>query len=468
MGDRKGVLWYLVNGAMELSWFLAWAMFLSQLTLHRPFPFFETIAAFAWGAFVTRLSTGKGWRVVSVLGIRALGFIGAALLLIHGIDYSSDALWESGWLVAFFDASRDVWEWLILTLNLFQIAILWKLGAVLVRRPTAHRAACNRFDLGLGAFFALFIIKLIALTKGEAMTEDVLSWLFIFPFFLFGLLSIGMARMQSAAAKAFLPGYRGIGAILSFFAAVLLGTGGLLLFFLPGLTAAAQTGYRALSFLGKPLGPVLIAILRFVFGPRANDAAAVAMRSAPMADLDGIAPQAHSWWMVWLEKVLGWTLLGLLSVVMAVAAAVALFYGVKWLLSRTQGDRLPSTPISARLAAWRVIWAKFRRRFLRGVTGYPRAAELYGVLVGWAGRSGSPQDRGDTPLEFGRRLNSRFPALRPPIDLIIGAYNREVYGETTLNGATLAAANSAWKFLRSPLRWPARLKGWIAGSPTEC
>ena len=306
MDVRKGMLWYLVNGAMELSWFLGSAMFCSLAIMHRPFPFFETIVAFALAGFVTHLSTGKGWRIASVLGIEILGLMCAALLLIHGIYYGSYSLLDSGWLAVFFNGSRGVLEWLILSLNLFLIMILWTGGVTLARRPKGYYSACNRFDLGLAAFFAIFVIKLIALTKGEALTEDSLSLLFVFPFFLFGLLSIGMARMRGAASKAFLPGYRGIGVIASFVAVVLLGTGGLLLFFLPGLTAAAQMGYRALTVIGRPLVPVLIAVLRFVFGPRGNHPTEVATKSSPLTDWDKIAPQTHGWWMEFLEKVLGW------------------------------------------------------------------------------------------------------------------------------------------------------------------
>ncbi len=466
MATRKGMLWYLTNGAMELSWFLGWAMFLSLMTMHRPFPFFETVAAFALAAFVGRFSTGKGWRIVSVLVIWMLGLICAALLLIHGIYYDSYPLLQGGWLAAFWEGPQDLSEGLILSMNLLLILILCALGVAFARRHTGYFHTCNRFDLGLGAFFALFIIKLVALTKGEAMAEDSLSLLFVFPFFLFGLLSIGIARMRGrAATKAFLPGFRGIGVILSFFAAVLLGTGGLLLFFLPGLTAAAQVGYRALTAAGRPLVPVLIAILRFIFGPHGNRPAEVAMNSSsPLADLDKIVPQTPSWWMAWLEKILGWGLWGLMLLVLVVGSAVVLYFIVKWLLSRTEGGGRRATPISARFAALRAFWAGLRRKIFHGVMGYPQAAELYGALLAWAGRSGFQNDRGETPLEFGTRLNGRFPALKPPVDLIIGAYNREVYGETVLDGKSLAAANTAWQFLRSPLRWPARLKSWFAGS----
>ncbi|MCX5821725.1 MAG: DUF4129 domain-containing protein [Deltaproteobacteria bacterium] len=467
MDVRKGMLWYLVNGAMELSWFLGWAMFLSLVIMHRPFPFFETIAAFALAGYVTHFSTGKGWRIASVLGIEILGLICAALLVIHGIYYGSYPLLDGGWLAVFFDGSRGVLEWFILSLNLFLIIILWTGGVTLARRPKEYYSACNRFDLGLAAFFALFIIKLIALTKGELMAEDSLSLLFVFPFFLFGLLSIGMDRMRGTASKAFLPRYRGIGVIMSFVAVVLLGTGGLLLFFLPGLTAAAQMGYRALAVIGRPLVPVLIAVLRFVFGPRGNHPAEVATKSSSLADWDKIAPQTHGWLMELLEKVLGWGLWGLMLLALLIVSAVALFYTLKWLLSRTEGSGRQTQSIWSRFAALWAFLAGTCMKIFCGVRGYQKAAELYGALLGWAGRSGFPHDRSETPLEFGTRLNARFPALKPPIELIIGAYNREVYGEMVLGGAPLAAANSAWRFLRSPLRWPARFMGWLAGSSSK-
>ena len=464
MDVRKGMLWYLVNGTMELSWFMGWAMFCSLMIMHRPFPFFETIIAFALAGFATHLSAGKGWRIARVLGTQMLGLICGALLVIHGIYYGSYSLLDSGWLAAFLYGSRDVLEWLILSLNLFLIMILWMGGVTLVRRPQDYFNTCSRFDLGLAAFFALFIIKLIALTKGEAMAEDSLSMLFVFPFFLSGLLSIGMARARGAAVKAFLPGYQAIGVIASFVAVIILGTGVLLLFFLPGITAAAQMGYHALVVAGRPLIPVLIAILRFIFGPRGNPPASAPTKSSQLVDWDKIVPQTHGWFMELLEKVLGWGLWGLMFLMLLIFSVIAIFYTIKWLLSRTGKSGRRTMPVSSRFAALWAFLAGACMRILRGVRGYRKAAELYEALLGWAGRSGFPHDRSETPLEFGMRLYAHFPALKAPIELIIGAYNREVYGETVLSGAPLAAANSAWRFLRSPLRWPARFKGWIAGS----
>ena len=50
--------------------------------------------------------------------------------------------------------------------------------------------------------------------------------LLLFPFFLFSLLAVGMARNRSSAQRDFLSGYRGIGMIVSFAVVVLaFGTG---------------------------------------------------------------------------------------------------------------------------------------------------------------------------------------------------------------------------------------------------
>jgi hypothetical protein len=211
----------------------------------------------------------------------------------------------------------------------------------------------------------------------------------------------------------------------------------------------------------------LIAVLRFIFGPRGNHPAEVAMKSSHLTDWDKITPQTHGWWIEFLQKILSWGFGGLILLALLFALAIALFYTLKWILSRTEGNGRPTTSISSRFA---VLWAFLAGAYMkifRSVRGYHKAAELYGALLRWAGRSGFPYNRSETPLEFGRRLNARFPALKPPIELIINAYNREVYGEMVLGGAPLTAANSAWQLLRSPLRWPVRFKGWLSSSSSS-
>jgi hypothetical protein len=457
MEGRKTVLWYLVTGATELSWFLAWAMFAAIATLNRPFPFYETIIAFVLAAFVTHISTGKRWRIVQTLGLQIFGFACAAVMITHRLYYGSHALFSRVWLHTFFTGSRDAQAWLILLVNLFLVLILWAAGVTLARRPKAYYATCNRFDFGLAAFFALFVVRLIALVKGGMRIDDSLSLLFVFPFFLCGLLSIGMVRIGSVAAKAFLPGYQGVGVVLSFISIVLLGAGGLILFFLPGLTLAAQAGYRVLKVAAGPLGYVFVTVVRFMFMPGSSRPDASAESSTGI-DWHLIKPGTQSWWIEFVEKILGWGLWGLVLLVLLVVAAIAAFYAVTWLFSRTSGNEA-----GQHKATWGSWWTRLRallvgscKMVVRMVRGYQRAAELYGALLGWARRSGLSHIQSETPLEFGARLNTRFPALRHQIELIVSAFNREVYGGVTLTGVQLVAIRSAWRVLCSPLCWPSR------------
>jgi hypothetical protein len=463
MEGRKNLLWYLVTGAMELSWFFAWAMFSGAATMHRPFPFFETIIAFAAAGFVTHVSAGKGWRIVQILGLQVFGFVCAALMTIHRLYYGSFALLDPGWLMALFNGPEGAQEWLVFLVNVFLMLIVWAGGVTHARRPKAYYVTCNRFDFGLAAFFALFIAKLIALTKGGMMIDDSLSLLFIFPFFFFSLLSIGMVHIEGSATKTFLPGYQGAGVIASFIAVVLLGAGGLVLFFLPGLTAAAQMGYRVLKVAGGPVGYLFVAVVRFMFMPRSSRPDASA-ESPGGINWDLIKPGPHSWWVELLEKILGWGLWGFVLLSLLVVAGIAAFLALKWLFSRTRMDgqrqqrRNPASSWFARL--WALLVSSYRKA-LRSAKGYQKAAELYSALLGWAGRSGLSHARSETPLEFGTRLNGRFPGLKPQIELIISGFNQEVYGEAVLTGTQLANLRSAWGVLRSPLHWPLRVKSRI-------
>jgi hypothetical protein len=463
MTSRKGLLWYIVNGTMEMSWFFAWAMFSAMATMHRPFPFLEAIGVFALAACLTRISMGKGWRIAQILALQVFGFLGSALAIIHLLYCSSQPLLSPGWLTGFFSASKSPSEWLILLVNLFWILLLWAGGVTLARRPKAYYVTCARFDFGLAAFFALFVTKLIILTKGGMRIDDPLSLLFVFPFFLFSLLSIGMVRIQSDAPKSFLPGYQGIGIIVSFVAVVLLGAGGLVAFLLPGLTVAAEMGYRVLKVAGAPLGSVFVSIVRFMFMPRGSRPDAPAEPSRGI-DWEAIKPGTHGWWMELLEKILGWGLSGLVLLAVAVMAGISVFYLLKWLFSRTsvgeKRERQDRSISSWFVRPWGFLISSCKK-MSHSMKGYEKAAELYGALLGWARRSGFSDVRSETPLELGARLDARFPALKPQIEVIISAFNQEVYGETVLSGMQLATARSAWRTLRSPLRWPSRLKTWF-------
>jgi hypothetical protein len=284
-----------------------------------------------------------------------------------------------------------------------------------------------------------------------------------FPFFIFSLLGIGLVRSQTASPRDFLPGYQGIGVILSFATVVLLLGAGLVLFFLPYLTLAADTGYGLLKTAAKPLGPVFVAILRFIFmrGTNLPEPA-----SGPTGGGAGefTTPAESSWWMELLEKILAWVFGGIVGFTVLIISCLALFFFFRWLLSRSPVSqrRQPTRYlISLWLERLRILLASRWTWIIRKAKGYEGAVQLYTALRIWGRHSGLPHLLSETPIEYGLRLKHRFPSLKGDIELIIRATNQEVYGEIALTDRKRVEAKSAWHRLRSPRHWPSRLVSWF-------
>jgi hypothetical protein len=470
MKRGKGALLFFVIAGMELSWRYAWATFLTTSILHQPFPFPEAIATFALGAAITLLSKGKGWRVVYIAGIQAFGFILATLRIVYTFNSWSCSFLSQAWFIEFFNTPRSPLEWLTLILVLFLALVFWAGGVTFARRSTAYSTLCTRFDLGIAAFGLLFLTKFLVLYKGGIKIEDPISQLLFFPFFIFSLLAIGLVRNQTTAQRDFLPGYRGIGVILSFTVVVVLFGTALVLFFLPYLTLAADVGYGILKTAAKPLGPVFVSILRFIFmhgAIRPENPSPSAKE--PIVDLT--SPVESSWWMELFERILGWVFGGLLSLILLIVAGVALFFLFRWLLSRT--------PITQRRhGTWYpiLLWIEGLRAFLlscwkwmmRRVKGYKGAVQLYTALRMWGRHSGFPHFLSETPREYGLRLKNRFPSLKKEIESITEAFNQEVYAETTLSEKQLSQVRFGLRRMRSPIHWPSRLKSWfLRPGPSE-
>ena len=265
MKSRKGSLLFLAVAGMELSWLYAWATFIIASILHRPFPLPEAIGTFALAALLTLVVRGSGWRVILILGLQVFGLLLATSRIVHVFFYESNPFFDQWWLLACFRQPKDPLQWFILVIILFFALLFWVGGVTLARRSAAYLTVCTRFDLGVTAFFCLLLAKFLLLVKGGIDIQDSTPELLLFPFFIFSLLAIGMARNQSSAQRDFLSGYQGIGVIVTFTVVVLAFSGGLVLLFLPYLSTAAEMGYGVLRSAAAPLSPILVAILRFLF-----------------------------------------------------------------------------------------------------------------------------------------------------------------------------------------------------------
>ena len=297
--------------------------------------------------------------------------------------------------------------------------------------------------------------------------------LLLFPFFLFSLLAVGMARNRSSAHRDFLSGYRGIGMIVSFTVVVLAFGAGLVLLFLPYLSAAAEMGYGLLKSAAAPLGPIIVAIIKFLF---THDR----IRQAPAFSTPGGAegpsrlPMENSWWVEIVGKILGWGFLGLGVVIAAILCVLTLWFLFRWLFSATKKSEETRVQWNLMLLWLTDIWSAFFlcwNKIVSMARGCRDAVDLYRGLLTWGRHSGMPHSHCETPREYGLRLSHRFPELGREIQAIAEAFNREVYGEMVLDAQQFTTARAARNRLRSPIYWPSRFKSLFLGMgnrPLKC
>ncbi|MBN1382315.1 MAG: DUF4129 domain-containing protein [Deltaproteobacteria bacterium] len=466
MTNQKGILFSLIGGGMEMCWLYGWAAFSMTAIMGRPFSSVAAMAAFTLAAIFTHISCGRGWRIIQAGGLQALGLAFASLVTVYTAYYSlSYPFADKEWIFAFFHhQSRTPLEWIFVILLLIWTMFFWWGGWALARRPKAYLTVCARFDMGLAAFFSLFLLKLLILDRGGLKIEDPFSSALIFPFFLLSFSAIGMSKTENKVSKVYLPGYRGMGVLATFMSIVLLTAGILILFFLPFLTAMAGTGYRMLKAGAGFVLPVIVRFLRFIFMVRSvlEDPARDYQKpggSHPSFAMDGAGMEP-------VDEMIKWGMNSLTLLVMLAAFGIAMYFLIRWLLSRTErtrGNAAETDDFATWLCRLWTALVSIYRRLLRSIRGYKSAAEFYAVLLGWGQRSGLTCFVHETPFEFGARLNHHFPRLKTEIDMIVGAFNREIYAETPMSDEGTNRARSAWRALRNPRHWPLRIKIRLLG-----
>jgi hypothetical protein len=451
---------FLARAGMELCWISAWANLLTPLILQRPFPLPDAAASFMFAVILTHLSSGRGWRIIAVLGIQSLGFALSGLRILYLFESSVHSFFDWRWIGDSFATSRAPQDWLVLSYLVFWALVLWTGGFCLARRSSAYLSVCSRFDLGLGAFFLLFLTKMILSFKGGVNVTDFLSEYFTLSFFLFGLLGIAWARDRAAEKKEFLPGYEGIGMVLIFTVVVIVFGAGVVLFFMPYLNTAAETGYSALRIVARPVGSIFVAVMRFLYFRNSNRAEESPARgdkglgelTLPAGEGEGAG--------IW-EKVIGMGLFSLMGLAVVAVTGYAAYCLFRWLFSRTSGDRERAGRRPFFLDWIREFLYLFRRVWKRILTaGREREGSVRFLrkLFGWGRRSGLPHRVQQTPLEYGSLLKERFPGLKREIEQIVESFNREVYGGPAWCKDDMAIAAAAWRKLRHPRHWPVRIR----------
>jgi len=467
MERSRSVLLSLAAAVMEFTWLYAWAVFSTISIARRNIPPLEVAVIFLAGAVITGLSTGRGLRVIAIVLLQAAGIVYAALRTIYIFSDIPSAFLSRQWLIEFFGTPHGAMEWILLVVAVFWALAFWAGGARFAVRPRTHEKICSRFDLGVAAFLCLLLMKFALQVKGNISVNDPLTGPLACIFFFFGLTSIGLTRGRTAASSDFIAGYRRFGVVMGFICAVFASAISLVVFFQQPLASAARVSYGIIRGGVSSIGMIFIGLIRFLYMPRQSRA--IEPPSSPKEDIfDRLSSSGHPAWMEVVEKILAWLFGTALGLIMLAAIVFSVFYFVKWLLSRTRADH-----------SNKMDWGKFLLRvFVRvrdlvilcagkvrqALRGYGTAADFYIALTQWSRLSGIRRRLDETPSEFCSRLAGRFPALKEEIGTIVSAFNREFYGELILDSGEIAGVRLAWHALRSPARWPLRLRAFFSGT----
>ena len=463
MKKKPAFFLFFSGSGAELTWLYAWTCFLLFSFFHRLYPLPETIAVYSLAVFLTLLQRRRRRRAVQIIVMHLIGLAGALLWVVYVFYYRSAYFFNALWLEDFFNRPRGHFDWFLLIFVLGYTVMFWAAGVRFALQERSYISACTRFDRGVAAFFCLFLIKLVLHTRMGVHFQDSMTIWLIFPFFIFSLTEIGLARNQEHdSQRDYLSGYQVVGVFTGFaIGAIILGSA-VFLFFLPYLESASAAGYDLMKSVAAPLAPILTAAIKFIFG-HANFGPQNPGVSPSAGSAGPLQTETPGAWMLLLQKVLLWGG-GLLMLALGIAVAgLALWHLMRWLFMKRYGADEKQEQIN--LLLW---WIRLKMLLLACYewvlrTGVKRRAlDFYAALRRWGRHNGIPQAANETPLEYGVRLASRFPQFKTDIMLIIEMLQWEIYGESALSPKQILKIQAAWQTLRSPLRWPSRIKSMMA------
>jgi hypothetical protein len=449
---------------MELTWRLAWVYFLTLVILGRPFPLLEALAVFTMASVITVLGSQPYRRIYQSSALHFIGFTIAWLLTIHRLFYRSATVLSNSWIRDWLGQMHAPQQWLIELSVIACLLLIWLGARAMVKRPATYYPVCLQFDKGLGALFLLLLVKFMLELKGGLFIEDPVTPYLLVAFIVFSLMAISLSRNQSDAQRTYRPGYHHLGIVLSFMSITLLLSGVLALLFLPYLILVADSVQVILKETTAPFGTVLTTFIRFLFsiGRHRREIGGQIFSGSS----EKLYPDSEIDW----AQGLGWFLFGVIGLIALGLCVYLIGWLVQRFLKRDAGEA--SGHPSLALISWLLaVMGAFFRGVWNGlvflIKRIDSAAAAYAGLLRWGRRSGLTAAASETPIEYGTRLGQHFPRLKTEIELIITAFNREIYGQIPADQPILTGIQSARRRMQNPRHWPSRIRAWFAAPSRE-
>ena len=242
------------------------------------------------------------------------------------------------------------------------------------------------------------------------------------------MLRLTLAGNSSRSHKELIPGYKAVGMILSFTLTVLGIVAVSATVLQPVFKWSAETGYGVIKTVMSPLGPYFCKAILFIFASTKTYHASQAQKAKEVSS--EIVLQQDRWLSDSAQEILSYLFIGMQILFLVVTILFLVWLLSRWLFSRTsaedkQGDKnRPLLSFRTFILHIIILLTKAVKRIIPSQK--PTADELYGFLLGWGQYSGVVQLIGETPCEYGRRLQYHFSELRDDIQHIVNAFTKQI------------------------------------------
>ncbi|MCX8021877.1 MAG: DUF4129 domain-containing protein [Syntrophorhabdaceae bacterium] len=451
---------YLLSAGMEICWLYAMGAFFAKVVSLKPFGILWGVAIFFFASFITSITRNRGLRVIYILILHLLSFSFSTLLTLHNTLYPLEPILGFTGLFSIFFLEKRMDKWLHLIFIVIWVSLYWFSGVAFSRRKLDYYSICARFDIGITAFFCIYLTKLVLETKGGIKGDDEVSSLMVFPFFLLSLPAIGIAREEDhVEQKDYISGYRGIAIMMAFVSTVLLISITFTSIFLPLMKDAASYTAEGATFGARLIFPVFKYFLLFMFGKSK-------IRSDPEVHSDKTQkslPPYHSEnpWLQWIETILFWGIKVLFFLLFFIMATFFIYLLMWWLFSKTEEKKrvmVKKSSFFGIMFLLRDVLEGIIDRFMSLCRGYKTLSDVYRGLLSFVGKAGIRIHPGDTPFDIALKVERYFPELRHEIALIVHTFCEEIYGGKKIGKSDLSSVISAIKRIKTPLKWPKLLK----------
>jgi len=426
---KRGILYYLSAAGMELCWLHSWTSFLLLTLFDYTSPVLFSVMLYLGGTLTTRFCAIKKRLVVQILLIQTITFFALLLMVIQVFIYEFNARPVNLKINQLLSLDKGGMEWLLVVTLLLVASIIWRRGSLSISKPLDRFNMYHRFDLGITAFILLMVIEFFMTARfGLTVKNHMMEFKFI-PFFLFGLLSVGITLLPANDNKTFAFGFHKVIITLVFSVITLAAGISIVLFFPAQLSTTAENVSGILTKAGAPIKDIIIKIAKFLLSPRGTSELVKSQESGVLDKTTKIPVLQGTDGGYFLE-IIKWGIIVLTVLITLFFLFLLVRLLLKFLLKVSQptienkSRSLTFFDLIVRLKRKVIVTVKRLRAKFKTPTN---AQEYYLALAKWGRNSGKSLVASETPSEYGCRLISQFPLLKKEISLLVNLVNHEVY-----------------------------------------